>query len=58
MLNFFRKPRIESLRRQYDSLMHEAYILAKSNPEQSMKKQQEAIDLQRQILDKIDKGRL
>lgn len=52
MLKFFRRSSTASLQRQYDNLMHEAYVLAKSNPEMSTKKQQEALEIQRKILAK------
>ncbi|WP_421763645.1 Lacal_2735 family protein [Ekhidna sp.] len=52
MIRFFRKPNISSLQRQYDKLMHEAYILSKANPEQSMEKQKQALEIQREIVAK------
>ncbi|WP_350218716.1 Lacal_2735 family protein [Ekhidna sp.] len=52
MIKFFKKSNIFNLQRQYDKLMHEAYILAKSNPEESLKKQNEAFEVQRKILTK------
>lgn len=52
MLKFFKRPSISSLQRQYDKLMHEAYVLAKSNPEASEQKQREAFEIQRQLLAK------
>ncbi|WP_436514646.1 Lacal_2735 family protein [Ekhidna sp. To15] len=41
-----------SLQRQYDRLMHEAYVLSKSNPEESMEKQKQALKVQRQMVAK------
>lgn len=52
MIKFFRKSKVEFLQRKYDKLMHEAYILSKANPEESMKKQMQAMKVQRDILSK------
>jgi hypothetical protein len=38
--------------------MHEAFILAKVNPDESKKKQNEAFDVQRRILNKMHKEEL
>ena len=32
--------------------MHEAYVLSKSNPSESMEKQKQALEIQRQIVSK------
>lgn len=45
MIKFFRKSNVESLQRKYDKRMHEAYVLAKANPEESMKKQVQALEI-------------
>ncbi|WP_425389590.1 Lacal_2735 family protein [Ekhidna sp.] len=50
MIKFFKKSNVESLQRKYDKLMHEAYVLAKANPEESMKRQKQALEVQRDIL--------
>ena len=50
MIKLFRKPNVESLQRKYDKLMHEAYILSRANPEESMKRQMQALEVQRDIL--------
>ncbi len=50
MLGFFKRTNVSKLQRQYDKLMHEAYVLAKANPAESMEKQKQAIEIQRQIL--------
>ncbi|WP_424962524.1 Lacal_2735 family protein [Ekhidna sp.] len=52
MIKFFKKSNVESLQRKYDKLMHEAYVLSKSNPEESMKRQVQALEVQRDILSK------
>jgi len=38
------------MQKKYDRLMKEAYDLSKSNPEESLKKQKEAQEIQRQII--------
>lgn len=50
MIRFFKKSNVASLQRQYDRLMHEAYILSKADPEQSMEKQKQALAVQREIV--------
>ena len=50
MINFFKKNKVDSLRRKYDQLMKEAYDLSKSNPDESLNKQKEAQEVQRKIL--------
>lgn len=52
MLGFFKRTNVSKLQKQYDKLMHEAYVLAKANPEESMERQKQAIEIQRQILEK------
>lgn len=52
MIKLFRKSNVESLKRKYDILMHEAYVLSKANPEESMKKQMQALEVQRDILER------
>lgn len=52
MFKFLKKNNTTTLQRQYDKLMHEAYVLSKANPEQSMAKQKEALEIQRQIVAK------
>lgn len=52
MLNFFKKSNVSSLQRKYDKLMHEAYVLSKANPDESMEKQKQALEIQREILAK------
>ena len=50
MIKLFKRTNVESLRRKYDKLMHEAYVLSKANPEESMKRQMQALEVQRDIL--------
>lgn len=38
------------MQKKYDRLMKEAYDLSKSNPEESLKKQKEAQEVQRRII--------
>lgn len=52
MLRLFKKNNASNLQRQYDKLMHEAYVLSKSNPTESMEKQKQALEIQRQIVAK------
>ncbi|WP_462253538.1 Lacal_2735 family protein [Ekhidna sp.] len=52
MLGFFRKSDVTNLQKKYDKLMHEAYILSKANPSESMERQKEALEIQRQIVAK------
>ena len=52
MLRFFKKSNVASLQREYDKLMHEAYVLSKANPSESMEKQKKALEIQRQIVSK------
>ncbi|NQZ74745.1 MAG: Lacal_2735 family protein [Ekhidna sp.] len=52
MFKFFRKNKVEALEKKYNKLMQEAYILCKANPEESWKKQQEAIEVRKQIIEK------
>ncbi|WP_420576480.1 Lacal_2735 family protein [Ekhidna sp.] len=50
MIKLFRKTNVESLQRKYDKLMHEAYVLSKTNTEESMKRQKQALEVQQDIL--------
>ena len=50
MLNFLRKNSTASLQKKYDTLMKEAYLLSKDNPEESRKKQEEAREVQKQLV--------
>ncbi|MEP0985710.1 Lacal_2735 family protein [Ekhidna sp.] len=50
MLNLFKRNSATSLQKKYDKLMKEAYVLSKSNPEESKKKQVEAQELQKLII--------
>ena len=50
MFKIFKKTSTSSLQRKYDKLMHEAYVLAKSNPAESMEKQKQALEIQRRIV--------
>ena len=50
MLNLFKSSKVSSMQKKYDRLMKEAYELSKSNPEESLKKQKEAQEIQRQII--------
>lgn len=52
MIRFFKKSNVSTLQRQYDKLMHEAYVLSKANPGESMEKQKKALEIQRQIVAK------
>ena len=52
MFSIFKKNNTVSLQRKYDKLMHEAYILSKANPVESLEKQKQALDIQKQILEK------
>ncbi len=52
MLRFFKKSNVSSLQKQYDRLMHEAYILSKANPAESMERQKQALEIQRKIVAK------
>ncbi len=38
------------MQKKYDRLMKEAYYLSKSNPEESLKKQKEAQEIQQKII--------
>ena len=38
------------MQKKYDRLMKEAYDLSKSNPEESLRKQKEAQEIQRKII--------
>ena len=50
MIKFFKRTNVASLQRKYDKLMHEAYVLSKSNPAESMERQKLALEVQKQIL--------
>lgn len=50
MLNIFKTSKVNSLQKKYDRLMKEAYDLAKSNPDESLRKQKEAQQIQQQII--------
>ncbi len=50
MIKFFKQSKVDSLRKKYDKLMKEAYDLSKYNPDESLRKQKEAQEVQRKIL--------
>ncbi|MEM0939323.1 MAG: Lacal_2735 family protein [Bacteroidota bacterium] len=50
MLSLFKLYKKNSLQRKYHRLMKEAYDLSKVNPEESLKKQREAREIQLQII--------
>lgn len=50
MLNLFKSSKVSSLQKKYDKLMKEAYDLSKSNPEESLRKQKEAQEVQRKLI--------
>ena len=52
MFRLFKKSNVSSLQRQYDKLMHEAYVLSKANPDESMERQKQALEIQRKIVAK------
>lgn len=52
MLGFFKKKSIDTLQKKYERLMKEAYVLSKANPEESKRKQSEAIEVRKQIIAK------
>ena len=49
MLNLFRSS-TGSLQKKYDKLMKEAYVLSKVNPQESLRKQKEAQQVQLQLI--------
>jgi len=51
MFKIFKTTSVSSLQRKYDKLMKEAYELSKSNPEESLKKQKEAQEIQKKIIE-------
>ncbi|MEQ9466763.1 MAG: Lacal_2735 family protein [Ekhidna sp.] len=50
MLKLFKTSKVNSLQKKYDRLMKEAYDLSRSNPDESLQKQKEAQEIQRQII--------
>lgn len=50
MLHLFKRDKTGTLQKKYDRLMKEAYVLSKVNPEEGMKKQLEAQEIQKQII--------
>ncbi|MEO9869840.1 Lacal_2735 family protein [Ekhidna sp.] len=52
MINLFKSSKVSSLQKKYDKLMKEAYDLSKSNPEESLRKQKQAQEVQREIIAK------
>ncbi|WP_425389509.1 Lacal_2735 family protein [Ekhidna sp.] len=50
MLNLFKSSKVSAMQKKYDRLMKEAYYLSKSNPEESLKKQKEAQEIQQKII--------
>ncbi len=50
MLKLFKSSKVDSMQKKYDRLMKEAYDLSKSNPEESLRKQKEAQEIQRKII--------
>lgn len=50
MLKLFKTSKVSSLQKKYDRLMKEAYDLSRSNPDESLRKQQEAQAVQREII--------
>ena len=51
MLGLFKTSR-GSLQKKYDKLMKEAYQLSKVNPQESLRKQQEAQQVQLQLIER------
>ncbi|MFK7953317.1 MAG: Lacal_2735 family protein [Ekhidna sp.] len=52
MFKLFQRNTAKSLQRKYDDLMKEAYILSKTDQEESRKKQEEARKVQTQLIAK------
>ena len=50
MFNIFKSTSVSSLQKKYEKLMKEAYELTRSNPTESKKKQEEAQEIQKQLI--------
>lgn len=50
MFKFFRNSRTKSLQKKYDELMREAYFLSREHPEASKKKQEQAQQVQKELI--------
>jgi len=50
MFKIFKPASVSSLQKKYDKLMKEAYDLSKADPKASLKKQEEAQEIHKQII--------